>query len=592
MSWRRWRSAAECATFAVVRFVRPRQWLLPLSAAIAPLCLLAGTALAADGALDPSFDGDGRAVAALTAFGDSASDVAIDPAGRLVVVGVALDPKGPAPQRAEIARFLPNGELDRSFSGDGFDLIPWSSGSSSANSVAIDSAGRIVVGGDVFSSVTGFDFAAARYLPEGIVDASFGGGDGVVSLDLPGAGVDIGRAVAVDAQDRVLLAGQAVAPGAPSVSRMGLVRFTAAGLPDPSFDGDGTLLVSFPGRSDALAAGLAIDGAGRIVVGGSAATVTGSEGEFAVARLLDNGGFDLGFGSGGEATLDFGDLPQEEMDDLVLDGSGRIVVVGQSGSASSYVADVGRLLPGGTPDPSFGGGDGRTTTAVQGYLSAAAVAVDRAERIVVAGLAGNPLAQDAALLRYTAAGEPDQSFGTGGLVREDFLASNASGRGVAIDAAGRYVLAGTAVASAGANSIGLARFSTAYPDAGVPGSPPGSPPLPPEKPTRCNGVVATIVGGGSKDRIKGTAKRDVIAALGGDDVIRSLGGNDLVCAGAGKDLVVGGRGADYLLGDGGADRLLGGPGRDKLLGQAGADRLLGGPGKDVLSGGPGRDAQR
>lgn len=578
-----------------MRLVRPGQWLLLLSAALALCGALAAVALAADGALDPSFDGDGRVVGDITALDDNANDLVIDAAGRPVVVGTAFEPKGMAPAKAEIARFLPNGELDKSFSGDGFELVPWpAEGSASANAVALDSAGRIVVAGDVFSK-TAFDVAAARYLPSGELDKSFSE-DGLVTLDVPGAGFDVGSAMAVDGQDRVLVAGQAVGLGVPSVSRMGIVRFTVAGLPDPSFDGDGSLLVSFPGKGSALASSLAIDTAGRLVVGGSVSTITGSEGEFAVARLLDNGAFDLGFGSGGQATLDFGVTPQEEMRDLVLDGRGRIVVAGESGMSPSYVTNVGRLLAAGVPDPSFGGGDGRTTTAVEGYVYANSVAIDRADRVVVAASAGNALSQDAALLRYTPAGDLDQSFGFEGLVREDFLAANAFGDGLAIDAEGRYVLAGTAEAGGGARSLGLARFTTGYPSPEAP-SLPGSPPAPPSSPPppslpRCGGAVATLVGGPDKDRVTGTARRDVIATVGGDDVIRALGGNDLVCAGPGKDLVVGAGGADRLLGEGGADRLLGGPGKDSLLGQAGADVLLGGPGVDALAGGPGKDQQR
>ena len=574
-----------------MRLVPSRRWLLSLSAAMALLGLLAAAALAADGDPDPSFDLDGRAVVDLTPFDDEAADVAIDSAGRLLVVG-SSDPVGMPPERALIARFLSSGELDKTFSGDGFDLIPWpTEGSSGANAVTIDSAGRIVVAGDVFAK-TGFDYAAARYQPSGELDKSFSE-DGLLTLDVPGAGLDIARAVAVDGQDRVVLAGQAVTPGVPSVSHMGIVRFTASGAPDAGFDTEGSLLVDFPGRTDAQASSVAIDAAGRIVVGGGAGTSAGPE-EFALARLLDGGGLDPGFGSGGRATLDFGTLPNEELEDLTLDGSGRIVVAGLAGPFFGTVVDVGRLLANGGPDPSFGGGDGTTTTAPQGRATARAVAVDRAGRVLVAGTAGTSFGEAAALFRYTPAGEPDQSFGEAGLVRTDFLAANGVGGGVAIDAEGRYVLAGTAEAANGARAIGLARFITSYPSGEVsppPPSPPSPAPLIPAPP-RCGGAAATIVGGPGKDRVRGTGGRDVVATLGGDDTVRSLGGNDLVCAGAGKDLVVGGGGADRVLGEGGADRLLGGPGRDKLLGQGGADKLLGGPGKDALTGGPGKDVQR
>ncbi len=106
---------------------------------------------------------------------------------------------------------------------------------------------------------------------------------------------------------------------------------------------------------------------------------------------------------------------------------------------------------------------------------------------------------------------------------------------------------------------------------------------------RCNGRLATIVGTGADDALRGTPARDVIVAGAGNDTIRGRGGNDLICAGPGNDTIRGGSGNDKIFGQGGRDRILGGAGRDRLEGGSGADTLTGQRGNDRLFGQQGRD---
>ncbi len=78
------------------------------------LLLLAPAALAAPGDLDRSFDGDGLRI---VNWGgpDSAHDVAVQPDGKIVVVGVGFF----APVDFGISRLNPDGSSDTGFDGDG-----------------------------------------------------------------------------------------------------------------------------------------------------------------------------------------------------------------------------------------------------------------------------------------------------------------------------------------------------------------------------------------------------------------------------------------------------------------------------------------
>src|SRR4051794_3242389 len=85
--------------------------------AVLVLCFAFSTvAKAAPGDLDPTFSGDGKQTTAFGGGASGASTVAIQPDGKIVVAGNVLGSGG---YRFALARFNPNGSLDRSFSHDG-----------------------------------------------------------------------------------------------------------------------------------------------------------------------------------------------------------------------------------------------------------------------------------------------------------------------------------------------------------------------------------------------------------------------------------------------------------------------------------------
>ncbi len=93
------------------------------------------------------------------------------------------------------------------------------------------------------------------------------------------------------------------------------------------------------------------------------------------------------------------------------------------------------------------------------------------------------------------------------------------------------------------------------------------------KPRRCKGRVATVVGTGGRDVLRGSIGPDVIATGAGRDVIRGGRGADRICAGTGRDVIRGGPDRDALVGGPGADRIRGGPGRDRCPGAGRRDRI-------------------
>src|SRR5207249_3534936 len=88
-----------------------------------------------------------------------------------------------------------------------------------------------------------------------------------------------------------------------------------------------------------------------------------------------------------------------------------------------------------------------------------AVAIDGSGRIVVAGESYNGTDYDFAVVRYTASGSLDTTFGSGGKETTPIGPSDDFGQAVAIDGSGGIVIAGTAATSGGGDAFAMVRYN-------------------------------------------------------------------------------------------------------------------------------------
>src|SRR5262249_5901164 len=138
-----------------------------------------------------------------------ANAVAIDAAGRIVVAGSADHNGG---TDIVVSRLTSTGWLDTSYGGGTgrSDLGNFPDGlggnSATANAVAIDPQDRIVVAGSATTSSGGSNIVVARLNANGYFDRAYGGGYGWSNLgnfhDLLGGYTASGSAVAIDPQGR------------------------------------------------------------------------------------------------------------------------------------------------------------------------------------------------------------------------------------------------------------------------------------------------------------------------------------------------------------------------------------------------------
>ena len=141
----------------------------------------------------------------------------------------------------------------------------------------------------------------ARYNVDGTLDQSFGTG-GLVSTGFAVDGDDSANAVALQTDGKIIVVGQ-VGPhfsqAGANDTAFGIVRYNSNGTLDTTFDGDGKVTTDFGTTTD-IALAVAVQSNGKIVVAGT------SGGNFALARYNTDGSLDGAFGAGGKTTTDFG----------------------------------------------------------------------------------------------------------------------------------------------------------------------------------------------------------------------------------------------------------------------------------------------
>jgi uncharacterized delta-60 repeat protein len=419
-------------------------------------------ATAAPGDLDPSFDVDGR-VTTSSGF-DSSGGAALDPSGKVVVGGHALTETGGFDLGA--LRYNPDGSLDTSFSDDGVQTTAIADAVVSASGVALQTDGRVVVAG-VSSSTTCDNFEACivlvRYDSDGSLDTTFSG-DGTQITALPTTNSTWGSNSTIDLalQDDGKIV--AVTGFTNSWCSLGcghnftVARFNADGSLDTSFSGDGVQTTDLGGESDHASA-VAIQSDGKILVAGQRISPTGDVRDFAVARLNNNGDLDSTFSGDGWATVDTGGLDDIPAD-LTVQADGRIIVAGGNSLDGDGDFALARLTVAGSLDSTFSG-DGKLTTDFGSDSDFAySVGVQPNGKIVVGGTgakAGIPSDRSLAVARYTTAGNLDVGFSGDGRQTTDFGDERAAASAVLVQPDAKLLVAGSTCTD-GQCDTALARY--------------------------------------------------------------------------------------------------------------------------------------
>lgn len=310
--------------------------------------------LNADGSLDTTFDDDGWTSVGFAGgqSDDKAYALLVEPDGKIVLAGQTMATESGATDIA-LLRVNADGSPDTGFGTSGWAVLDaGGSFSERATGIVRRSDGGLVVAG-VTDRNGDEDILFAAFDSTGQPDQGFGT-DGVT---LVGFGPNSSeRATALVQQANGALVALGVGPGTSFEQTMVVVRLTAAGLPDASFDTDGLLVIDIPGSSYAEAASLALQSDGKIVVAGYA--VVGSGYHPTLARLEASGALDTTFNGTGIVTKDLGaNWVNQYVGGLAIQADGKLVIGGHLEVANFNRAQdlyLARLGADGATDDTFG----------------------------------------------------------------------------------------------------------------------------------------------------------------------------------------------------------------------------------------------
>jgi uncharacterized delta-60 repeat protein len=488
-----------------------------------------------------------------------------------------------------------------------------------------------------------------RLNPDGSPDVTFGPGG---LRDLPAGTAGRINALAALPDGDLLLAGstrEGAVQTFEGIDDLLVMRLNPDGTPDESFGTDGRVRTDIASREDAALSVLP-QSDGRIVVVGYEQRMFLSRVEqtpnTVLVRYEADGRLDATFGTNGIVVTTLAGYDVNRAAAAALQPDGKIVVAGRAirreagfdplGASASNTLLL-RFNVDGTPDSSFGGGDGIVLT--QASAGARDLALDAGGDIVVCGRQSLPNVEGRfAVVRFKSNGAPDRSFGRGGASLVRLLPRTESDREsgyaehVAIQPDGHIVASGgasftqTALVRLQPNGRIDADFGTAgvllaeYPGgaastavlANEDGTILSATPDVDLRLTRFKGATVEpfatvtrgtlrITGTDGDDDMRltirpGNAASELVVSQNGFQqtfgaadvgriVIDARGGDDVVVV---EHVVTppcdirGGNGDDTITGGSGRDRLSGGTGNDTFSSRDGnSDLLSGGPGNDV-----------
>ena len=351
-----------------------------------------------------------------------------------------------------ISKRFANGAIDSSFGINGYSKAI---ASLSEAFVAFQPDGKIIIAG-VNNTGTGLS-GIARLDAEGLPDSTFGDNAFLATSFRPAS-------VAIQLDGKILIAGSSNTPG------FLLARYNINGSPDNSFNGTGQAFTDFVykippdrGATDSTevktgtASSIIIQKDGKIVIGGVAMT-SASGNEFAIARFNTNGSIDNSFDADGKQTTLVG-AANNAVYSIALQGDSKIVLAGYTSYAGTNQFAVTRYNTNGSLDNSFNGNGIQIVNLGSDMQIGNSVAIQKNEKIVVAGYTLNGSKNDFAVVRFNTDGSLDNSFDTDGILTTDIQSASDDYAGcVALQNDDKIIVAGYAYINS-ISAFVLARYN-------------------------------------------------------------------------------------------------------------------------------------
>ncbi|HEX8269606.1 MAG TPA: T9SS type A sorting domain-containing protein [Flavobacterium sp.] len=397
-----------------------------------------------NGTLDTSFSGDGKVT---TTFGAGASGegmhVSVNENGKIILVGNVINQTS---RNIGVVQYNADGSLDTTFDGDGKALTPFDleGDYSLVNSMTRQPDGKFLVVCDVSNyMLTTTDFVIRRYNSDTSADTGFGT-DGEVATTFD-TGLNEAQSAAIAPDGKIVVVGRSV-PLLYGHVDFAVTRYSSNGAPDLTLDGDGELTTAFEKGNDRMKKLLVLPNDKILAVGISdhrnANNSTASN--IILSRYNSDGSLDASFGNAGKiVSLLGGQL--NTVSTAALQSDGKIVVGNMfynfGDVSNSY--EIIRYNADGSLDNTFGT-NGKQPIAYY----AESIAFQPDGKIIVGGNANvNASASGYAIARYNSNGAPDTSYDGDGSTLLSFSATSFGRATVMLQSDNKIVLSGTTLSS-------------------------------------------------------------------------------------------------------------------------------------------------
>jgi uncharacterized delta-60 repeat protein len=344
-----------------------------------------------------------------------------------------------------------DGDPDPEFAGQGIAVANWAAPVIADQPVAVAVApdARVLVGASVLRDGDNRDFAISRFRSDGSIDTSFGfQGLRTAGFDYLPSGYDILRGVFPLTDGKLMLLGNAEVPDEiVARSPPAMMRLDSAGNVDPTFADEGRrVFVTTPWDNPGLyLRAVTRQPDGKFLFGGYCNNCPDTY-RAVVLRVNANGEPDPTFGEAGWASMSVPSEPR--LHAIAVDAEGRILLAGARLMPSATIPMVVRMTADGEADTSFGAGSNGVAVIVglpdtlDATWNVRALAADRYGALTLAIANFSPLPVNrTGLARLDAEGSLDTSFGTSGWL-ELTLEDGARMETLALRSDGRIMAAG------------------------------------------------------------------------------------------------------------------------------------------------------
>lgn len=302
-----------------------------------------------DGTLDSSFGSSGTLLIQVGPARSYARNIALQDDGKIVIGAYTYDDVA---ADFAVVRLLADGTLDTSFGNNGITIADAGS-HDIVDAMVLLNDGKILLAGNNYT-----DFLAARFNVDGSLDMSFGtNGWTAIGFDSSDSQV---KDVALQSDGKILLGGYSY-NNSTGVNSMATARINADGSIDPTFGTAGKVTIN-SGNDEDYAVAIAVQTDGKIVMGGY--TYVGNNPfryDLVAVRLNPDGTFDNNYANNGIAITRVLENGQNYAEQMVLQPDGKVILAGYAAVTDNYNLAMVRFDTAGNVDTTFGI-DGKVST--------------------------------------------------------------------------------------------------------------------------------------------------------------------------------------------------------------------------------------